>query len=191
MLYPSNIKKKYKSFSLHKNRGMALEAMLNESNRYYLINNIAVIYKKPTPIGVVKVKYHNKKKIIDKGYFESPSTLDYNGLYRGKYIDFEAKETKNKTSFPLSNIHPHQIQHIRRVLEHQGIVFIIIKINSFIYLIRGEDFIDFIDTNTRKSIPYDYIKEKGFLLKERLNPTIDYLKIIDKLYFKGEWTYGN
>ena len=44
-----------------------------------------------------------------------PSTLDFNGIYQGKYIEFDAKETNNKTSFPLSNVHPHQIKHIRNM----------------------------------------------------------------------------
>ena len=81
---------------------MNLENDINESNAYYLEKDIAIIHKKPTPIGVVK-QVANK---ITEAYFKSPSTTDYNGLYAGKYIDFEAKETKNKTSFPLNNIHP-------------------------------------------------------------------------------------
>ena len=98
--YPNNIvpKHKYKTYA---NRGMTLESELNSTNTYYLENNIAVIYKKPTPIKVLK---QINGKVI-KGYFEKPSTTDYNGLYKGKYIDFEAKETKSKTSFPLNNIH--------------------------------------------------------------------------------------
>lgn len=53
-------------------------------------------------------------KITD-GFFEAPSTLDYNGIYKGKYIEFDAKETKNKTSFPISNIHRHQIDYVRKL----------------------------------------------------------------------------
>ena len=44
--------------------------------------------------------------------------------------------------------------------------------------------ITFIKNNKRKSIPLDYFNEKGYLLIERINPLIDYLKIIDELYFK-------
>ena len=36
--------------------------------------------------------------MITKGFFRTPSTLDYNGIYRGRYIDYDAKETQNKTS---------------------------------------------------------------------------------------------
>ena len=51
--------------------------------------------------------------MINEAYFRTPSTTDYNGVYNGYYIDFEAKETKNKTSFPLNNIHAHQVEHMK------------------------------------------------------------------------------
>lgn len=157
---------------------MTLESELNESNQYYLENNIAVIYKKPTPIKVVK---QINEKIVN-AYFEKPSTTDYNGLYQGKYIDFEAKETKNKTSFPLNNIHPHQIKHIENVINHQGICFLIVRFTRLneTYLLFGTDFLNFIKTETRKSIPHDYFKTKGYLIKDKLQPKVDYLEIINK-----------
>ena len=167
---------------IYKNRGMDLENMLNNANRYYLDIDKAIIYKKPTPIGVVKVSYQDNHKIINRGYFKEQSTLDYNGLYKGKYIDFEAKVTHNTTSFPLSNIHNHQIEHIKKVIAHGGICFLIIMINNIVYLLKGEDFIDYINTTKRKSIAYTYIKEKGYEIKYGINPDLDYLKIVDKIY---------
>lgn len=157
---------------------MTLESEINDSNKYYLEKDIAVIYKKPTPIKVVK---QVNEKIID-AYFEKPSTTDYNGLYKGKYIDFEAKETKNNTSFPIKNIHPHQIKHLENVIKHQGICFLIVRFVNIneTYLLFGTDFIQFIKTQTRKSIPLSYFKEKGHLIKDKLMPRIDYIKIIDK-----------
>lgn len=171
---------------IYKNRGMDLENMLNDSNNYYLSIDKAVIYKKPTPIGVVKVGYKDNHKVINKGYFKEQSTLDYTGLYKGKYLDFEAKVTHNKTSFPLRNIHAHQIEHIKRVIRHKGISFLIIMINEIVYLLPGETFIDFINTNERKSIPYDFIKDNAHEIKYTYKPQLDYLKIVDKIYFRGE-----
>ena len=157
---------------------MTLESEINDSNKYYLEKDIAVIYKKPTPIKVVK---QVNEKIID-AYFEKPSTTDYSGLYKGKYIDFEAKETKNNTSFPIKNIHPHQIKHLENVIKHQGICFLIVRLVNIneTYLLFGTDFIQFIKTQTRKSIPLSYFKEKGHLIKDKLMPRVDYIKIIDK-----------
>ena len=98
MQYPNNITKKRSTTVFYGNRGMDLENLLNLSNTYYAEENIALIFKKPTPIGIVDVHYGSKGKVIDKAYFKAPSTLDYNGLYRGKYIEFEAKETQIKTA---------------------------------------------------------------------------------------------
>lgn len=185
MLYPNNIKKSYsKQNTQHGNRGMDLESELNITNNFYKEKDMALIYKKPTPIGIVDVSYRNQKKVIDKAYFKEQSTLDYNGIYKGRYIDFDAKVTKNKTAFPLANIHKHQEEHIRGIIRHKGIAFLIIRMNNITYLLTGEDYLFYLDNNTRKSIAYSYIKEKGYIIKEGYLPPLDYLKIIDKVYFK-------
>ncbi len=184
MKYPNSINKTYKRNISHRNRGMDLECSINKSNEYYLEINKAIIYKKPTPIGVVDVKYCDKKKQINKAYFKMPSTLDYNGIYKGKYIEFEAKETISKTSFALANIHSHQLKHLKLILEHGGIGFLILKMNNIIYLVKGEDLIEFINDNKRKSLPFSFLEDKGYPLKEKLNPSVDYLSVIDKIYFK-------
>ena len=65
------------------NRGMFLEHIINDSNTYYLSKDIAVIYKKPTPIKVLNISYRSSKTtLIDKAVFSETSTLDYNGLYK-------------------------------------------------------------------------------------------------------------
>ena len=177
MNYPNNIQKNKKKIVTYSNRGMDLENLINKTNEYYLDTNQAVIYKKPTPIGIVKGNYTK----ITEAYFKTQSTLDYNGLYKGKYIEFEAKETKCKTSFPLKNIHEHQIKHIKKIIEHKGICFIILMMNGLYFLIKGEDIINYIENNDRKSIDYDYILKNGHTLKENYNG-LNYLEIVDKLY---------
>lgn len=176
--YPDNIKKGNKEkIKTYSNRGMILEDDINETNNYYLKKDIAVIYKKPTPIQIVKTK----DKKITEAYFKLPSTTDYNGLYKGKYIDFEAKETTLKTNFPLKNIHSHQINHIKKVLEHGGCCFLIVRFVNLnkTYLLYGIDFINFISNEKRQSIPINYFKEKGFEVKLGLNPRLDYIKILE------------
>lgn len=180
MNYPNKINNKSNNYIEYANRGMTLEGELNSSNKYYLDNDIAIIYKKPTPIKVVKVDYKNAK--INEAYYEVPSTTDYNGIYKGKYIDFEAKETKSKTAFSLNNIHKHQIVHLKRIIDHGGISFLIIRFTTLnkTFLLFAKDFIDYINNNDRKSVPLSYIEEKGYILKDGYNPVIDYLKIIDR-----------
>lgn len=169
----------------YSNRGMNLEDDINNSNKYYLENDIAIIYKKPTPIKVVKVDYNNRINTkIKEAYYEIPSTTDYNGIYKGKYIDFEAKETKCKTSFTLKNIHLHQIRHLIKVKEHGGISFLIIRFTNLnkTFLLETSKLEDFLNENTRKSIPLSYIEDNGYLIEEKYYPRLDYIKIIDKIY---------
>jgi len=175
----------------HSNRGMSFENMINESNEYYLAHDIAVIYKKPIPIQIVKVDYPSRTgAVIKEAYYKIPSTTDYNGIYKGMYIDFEAKETVNKTSFPITNIHIHQIEHLEKVSKHGGISFILIffKSHSEIYLVETKYIIDYYKRSIegRKSIKYEEIKEKGYLIKEGFTPRVDYLKIIDLIHLNKE-----
>ncbi len=186
MFYPGNKTKEYKKNINYANRGMDLEDMINQSNAFYLSEDRAIIYKKPTPITISDVRYQANERVITKAYFRTPSTLDYNGIYRGKYLDFDAKETKNRTSFPLSNLHAHQYEHIKKVIAHGGISFLIIYMNGLFFYLDGNDIIHFIENSTRKSIPYSFIEEKGYSIKQKIRPRLDYLDIIDQLYFKED-----
>ena len=163
---------------------MKLEDYINSSNKYYLDNDIAVIYKKPTPIKVVKVDYNKRINTkITEAYYEIPSTTDYNGIYKGKYIDFEAKETKSKTSFSLNNIHKHQIDHLIKVKNHGGISFLIIRFTTInkTFLLETQKLEEFLYNNERKSIPLSYINDNGYLINENYNPRLEYIKIVDEI----------
>ena len=174
-----------KAKSGYANRGMGLEDDINLSNEYYEINDIAYIYKKPTPIKLVNVDY--KKGLIKEAYFKTPSTTDYNGIYKGKYIDFEAKETTSKTSFSLANIHLHQIKHLIDVKRHGAISFLIVRFTNLdrTYILFTKNLDEFIKNNKRKSIPLNYFEKYGTIIKMKYSPRIDYLKEIDKIYFGG------
>lgn len=181
MNYPNGLNKKYNNSINYGNRGMNLEEDLNITNKYYLDNDIAVIYKKPTPITINHVDYPNRSDaVITNAKFKIPSTTDYNGIYKGKYIDFEAKETANKTSFPLANIHAHQIEHLRKIVKHGGIGFIIVHFSSLnrIFLLNASELFKFLENNNRKSIPLEYFINNGKEIKITLRPRIDYLKYI-------------
>lgn len=165
------------------NRGMDLENDINKTNEYYLDNNIALIYKRPTPINIVKVDYSKGAKIVD-AYFEKQSTTDYNGVYKGKYLDFEAKSTLSLTSFPLHNIYKHQIVHLEKVNQNTGIAFFIIEFINLneIYFLDSKFVINYYYNGKRKSIPYEEIKNNGILIKQGFKPRIDYLKAVDEYY---------
>ena len=185
MNYPNRIKRQQVVKTItYKNRGMTLEEDINFTNQYYINNDIAYIYKKPTPIKVVKASFNEYgNRVIKEAYYSEPSTTDYNGIYKGYYIDFEAKETKNKTNFPLSNIHKHQIKHIRNIEKEKGICFLIVRFTLIdeTYLLFARDFIKYLDNNEKSSIPYSYFKENGYLIKNKLLKRVDYLEIIDQI----------
>lgn len=192
MNYPNGIKKNLSINNnlIHTNinygnRGMTLEGELNLTNEYYREIDKAYIYKKPTPIKITKVDYPSRDKaVIKEAFFTIPSTTDYNGIYNGKYIDFEAKETASKTAFTLQNIHPHQIKHIENIYKQKGIVFLIIRFTTLneTYLLQAKEFLDFISKEKRKSIPIQYFREKAHIIKDGYKPRIDYLKVIDTFY---------
>lgn len=163
------------------NRGMTLESDINLTNDYYKEKDIALIYKKPIPIKVLKV--NETKTRIKDGFYEQKSTLDYSGIYREKYLEFDAKETNSKTSFPLSNIHPHQIEHIKNVLKYHGIVFLIVRFNyhNQTFLLPGKTLIEYLNENDRKSIPLSFFIENCHIIELKYRPRLDYLKIIDIL----------
>ncbi|WP_078546144.1 Holliday junction resolvase RecU [Litchfieldia alkalitelluris] len=174
---------------LYSNRGMTLEEDINETNLYYLNNQLAVIHKKPTPVQIVNVSYPKRSAaVIKEAYFKQASTTDYNGIYNGKYIDFEAKETRNKTSFPLQNFHEHQINHMRDVLQQKGICFVLLRFSSTneIFYLDASFLLSYWKRHLsggRRSIKKEEIEQEGHKIPLGYHPRIDYLKVIDKLYF--------
>ncbi|MFB4211399.1 Holliday junction resolvase RecU [Shouchella sp. JSM 1781072] len=167
-------------------RGMSFESDIDESNTYYLLKEQAVIHKKPTPIQIVNVDYPKRSAaVIKEAYFKQASTTDYNGVYKGHYIDFEAKETKNKTSFPLQNIHQHQVDHMRNVVKQNGICFLLIRFQDTkeVFLLDATVLISFYDHQTeRKSIKKADIMTYGHHVHTGYQPFIDYLRTVDELY---------
>lgn len=165
------------------NRGMDFESDINLSNEYYKEKGLCLVTKRPTPINVVKVDYTHGA-IITQAYFETQSTTDYNGVYKGRYLDFEAKSTVSKTSLSLANIQPQQIDHLERVLEMGGIAFFLINFSSHseTYFVPAKAIIDFYREKPRSSIPYSWMKENGKTVKEGYRLRYDYLPLID-LFF--------
>ena len=164
------------------NRGMTLEDDLNLTNRYYLDTDRAVIYKKPTPITVVNVDYQSRATArITEAYYQIPSTTDYNGIYKGKYLDFEAKECASATSMPVAIIHPHQLEHLRRVTAQGGITFLIVRFTHYdeTYVVRYETFASCLETISRKSVPYDWFRKNAVLVPYNYVVKVNYLDVID------------
>lgn len=187
--YPNQKKHKHRKVISSANRGMNFESMINQTNEFYLNNDVAIIHKKPIPIQIVKVDYKRRSaaKIVE-AYYKLPSTTDYNGIYKGRYIDFEAKETKNKTSFPIKNIHEHQVKHLEQCLKHGGIAFIIIYFSTLdrIFFLDGHYVAQYYHRaqTSRKSITLKEIEKNGHEITQGYRKPVDYLKVIDTHYIE-------
>ncbi len=131
-------------------RGMLFEDLLNKTNKFYLESNQCCIYKKPTPIKILKM---NNNKITE-AIFSEKSTTDYNGVYEGYYIDFEAKQTSSDY-FDFNNIKSHQLNHLTTVIKMGGISFILIffKPHHTTFLVKPDQI------PSKKKIPYSYFLE--------------------------------
>lgn len=186
MNYPNGtvvIEKKEEKITTFANRGMDFEKAVNSTNLFYDDQKRAIITKRPTPIHIVKVDYQDHCRIKD-AYFEKQSTADYNGVYRGKYIDFECKETKSKTSLSFHNIAPHQIEHLKKVNYHGGIAFFLIYFVTLqeVYLLDSKIIINRF-YGEKRSISLNDIKQYGFLVEQGFIPRLKYLDVVDKVYF--------
>ena len=114
---------------------------------------------------------------IDKGsrqitlaYFDQKSTVDYIGAVQGIPVCFDAKECHTDT-FPLQNIHPHQISFMERFERQEGISFLVIFYshrNEFHYLrhVKLMEFWRRAEEGGRKSFRYEEL-EPGFFMEVR------------------------
>ncbi len=172
------------------NRGMTFEAAINASNAFYLAHDKAVIHKKPTPVQIVKVDYpkRSRAKIVE-AYFRQASTTDYSGVYKGHYIDFEAKETRQKTAMPMKNFHEHQIIHMEKVLAQGGICFTLLHFSRLgeTYLLPASYLIAHYNSDREgRSLSLSYIRKFGYEIEPSAYPSVPYLDIIDKLIPGGD-----
>ena len=108
-------------------RGSALEEYINFTNEKYKEQGLALVQKIPTPITPVRMNHETRQ--ITLAYFDKDSTVDYIGVCQGIPICFDAKEC-SKESFPLQNIHEHQLDFMRHFEKQNGISFLIIYFTS-------------------------------------------------------------
>lgn len=148
-------------------RGSTLEDLLNRTNEKYRENGLALIQKIPTPITPIKIDKESRH--ITLAYFDQKSTVDYIGAVQGIPVCFDAKEC-NTDTFPLANIHKHQLEFMNQFEKQDGIAFILIYYthrDEFYYL-RFETLKKFWDravNGGRKSFRLEELEEDFFLPK--------------------------
>jgi len=143
----------------HGLRGSTLEDIINKTNECYNAKGLALIQKIPTPITPVDM---NSKRQITLAYFEQKSTVDYIGVIQGIPVCFDAKEVKTNT-FPLQNVHEHQIEFMKSFEKQKGKSFFIIlytEKDEMYYLPFSEmlGFWERMKNGGRKSFRFDEIE---------------------------------
>ncbi|MBQ5561494.1 MAG: Holliday junction resolvase RecU [Lachnospiraceae bacterium] len=138
-------------------RGSLLEEMINHTNEKYRRDGLALIQKIPTPIKPVEIEPGSRH--ITLAYFEQKSTVDYIGAVQGIPVCFDAKECATDT-FPLSNIHKHQVQFMEEFERQEGIAFLLIYFKAqeiFYYLpfVEMKKYWERAQNGGRKSFRYD------------------------------------
>ena len=115
-------------------RGSTLEELINQTIAGYDQQGLALIQKIPTPITPVQIDKESRH--ITLAYFEKISTVDYIGSVQGIPICFDAKEC-NVDTYPLQNIHEHQMEFMEKFEGQEGISFIVLYFshkNLFYYM---------------------------------------------------------
>ncbi len=146
-------------------RGSTLEEMINRTNEHYLEKGLALIQKIPTPITPVKMDKEHRQ--ITLAYFEKRSTVDYIGAVQGIPVCFDAKECVADT-FPLHNVHGHQVRFMREFEKQEGIAFLIIYYShrNELYYMRFQELLEFwirAEKGGRKSIRYEELDPRFFI----------------------------
>lgn len=162
-------------------RGSALEEFINRTNEKYLENGLCLIQKIPTPITPINIDKENRH--ITLAYFDQKSTVDYVGAVQGIPVCFDAKECHTDT-FPLQNVHEHQIEFMKNMEKQDGIAFMIIYFSQreeFYYLRLSElsKFWDRAKEGGRKSFRYDELT-KEYFFKQSSKVLVPYLDMIKK-----------
>ncbi|MFD1206661.1 Holliday junction resolvase RecU [Sporosarcina contaminans] len=162
----------------HANRGAVLERLVDMTNKQYRNKGVADIRKIPTP---VKIMSNNKGQVT--GYTQKGELVDYFGVFDGRAIIFDAKETKVATNFPLKNIHEHQYKLLESWHEKGARAFLLVSFSKLdeVYLLPfkrlQEAWVGYVGDG-RKSIPYEEFRLNCDLVKSDKGYVLHYLKYV-------------
>ncbi len=161
-------------------RGSALEDLINYSNELYENDELLLIQKVPTPITPINIDKETRH--ITLAYFDQKSTVDYIGAVQGIPVCFDAKECHTKT-FPLQNIHAHQVEFMNKFEKQGGIAFFLIHFTAediFYYLPVSElnEYWERSLKGGRKSFRFEELNEEYFFHSEKNGTFLPYLEMI-------------
>ena len=161
-----------KEYISYKNRGMLLEELINKTINFYNQEQIGYFAKNH-----LNVKFQKENcKNFSNAFIKNKSTVDYYGIYQGKYITFEAKSTeKNYLSF--NNIKKHQHDHLQLIKKLGGIAFYLIFFKNHSLLYRVD--VDQMDlSNKKRNISIQDLEKVAVKLDVIFPGIIDFLDSI-------------
>lgn len=162
-------------------KGSKLEMLIDMTNNQYRNSDLADIRKIPPPLKVGNV---SGKKV--DAYLDKATWVDYNGIYKGKSLLFDAKESTIER-FPLANLANHQYQTLKSWHRHGAVSFLIVsfwlknKNEPEIYYLKFEQLASFWeqkDFGGSKSIPIAYFRENCERIIGRNGFTAHYLSCL-------------
>ena len=164
----------------HGLRGSTLEDLINRTNEAYRVRKLGLIQKIPTPITPVDM---NASRQITLAYFDKKSTVDYIGAVQGIPVCFDAKECAVDT-FPLQNLHEHQVKFMEEFEGQGGIAFIILfyTVRDEMYYMPFSDikkFWDRMEKGGRKSFTYEEL-DKSYRIQAKGEYLCHYLEALSK-----------
>ncbi|WNM13409.1 Holliday junction resolvase RecU [Mesomycoplasma ovipneumoniae] len=158
----------------HKNRGMFLEKIINNTIEFYYQNDIAIFHKKNLDISFKAVQ---KDLTLNDAFVLKKSTVDYYGIYKGIFVAFEAKST-NENVLNLKQIPEHQINYLHKIRKHFGCAFFIIFFKQLEkFYILSVDKIDF----SKKWISAHFLEKEGIEITLTYPGIIDFITYIDQM----------
>lgn len=158
-------------------RGSTLEDLINHTNQSYRARKLALIQKVPTPITPINIEKSSRH--ITLAYFDQKSTVDYIGVVQGIPVCFDAKECASST-FPLQNVHEHQIAFMKEFEEQGGVAFIILHFTAQdeIYYVPFDHLYRFwqrMQEGGRKSFTYEEV-DRSFRIGRGREALVHYLE---------------
>ncbi len=144
----------------------------------YQRGGVALINKRPTPVKVIK----SKGSQVIKGFYEAKSTVDYDGVYKGRAIAFEAKSTENPGRFDLKNIAQHQLDYLEKAEKMGAICFFLIEFSKdkSVFVVPLSVIQSYVrmshQPKGKKSIP----RADLYLVEQTERAPVDYLQYVDE-----------
>jgi recombination protein U len=161
--------------------GQSFEEILKNSCEYYKFRGIALIHKIPTPWSV---SYNRATNKVIRAHPEEKSSVDFEGVWHGRSIAFEAKSTRERNRFDLKNIKQHQMDYLKQHQCQGGISFFLVEFAKLgeVYLIwhdQVDEWWQKAKDGGRKSIPYLWIQMNCEVVTPG-RTYLDFIRVLEK-----------